>query len=75
MEFASKIPVVERGPAGSGVFGATISTAPERLGGAVLGNIGREPFLMIFSQDRDSGCSAPILPGPLPGVRFPLGDS
>jgi len=27
------------GPAGSGVFGATISAAPERLGGAGLGNI------------------------------------
>jgi hypothetical protein len=39
---SSQFPVVEGGPAGSGVFGATISTAPERLGWAVLGNIGRE---------------------------------
>jgi hypothetical protein len=38
-EFASKIPVAEGGPAGSEVPGATISAAPERLGGAVLGDI------------------------------------
>ncbi len=29
MDVAPKIPVVEGGPAGSGVFEATISTAPE----------------------------------------------
>jgi len=39
MDVASQIPVVEGGPAGSGVCEATISTAPEQLGGAVLGNI------------------------------------
>ena len=39
MDVASKIPVVEGGPAGSGVLEATISTAPEQHGGAALGNI------------------------------------
>jgi hypothetical protein len=39
MGVASKIPVLEGGPAGSGVFEATISTAPERPGGAGLGKI------------------------------------
>jgi hypothetical protein len=39
MGVASKIPVLERGPAGSGVIEATISAAPERPGGAVLGEI------------------------------------
>jgi hypothetical protein len=39
MGVASQIPVVEGGPAGSGVLEATISAAPERLGGAVLGSI------------------------------------
>jgi hypothetical protein len=39
MDIASKIPVVEGGPAGSGVFEATISTPPERHGGAALGSI------------------------------------
>jgi hypothetical protein len=39
MGFASTIPVLEGGPAGSGVLEATISAAPERLGGAGLGDI------------------------------------
>jgi hypothetical protein len=38
-ELSSQIPVVEGGPAGSGVFKATISAATEQLGGAALGNI------------------------------------
>jgi hypothetical protein len=47
MDIASKIPVVEGGPAGSGVLEATISAAPERLGGAALGNILKKRFLKI----------------------------
>jgi hypothetical protein len=47
MDVASKIRVVEGGPAGSGVIGATISAAPERLGGAGLGNILEKHFSKI----------------------------
>jgi len=39
MVVASKIPVVEGGPAGSGIIEATIRSATEQLGGALLGNI------------------------------------
>ena len=46
-DIASQIPVVEGGPAGSEVFEATISAAPERLGGAVLGNILEKHFSKI----------------------------
>jgi len=47
MPLSSQIPVVEKGPAGSRVFAATISDAPERPGGAGLGNIFRKCFLRI----------------------------
>ncbi len=50
MDIASKIPVVEGGPAGSGVFGATISTATERLGGAVLGENRERALLRYFAE-------------------------
>ena len=40
-------PVREGGPAGSGVYEATISAAPERLGGAALGK-NKENFAGLF---------------------------
>jgi hypothetical protein len=39
IDIASKIPVVEGGPAGSGVVEATIRSMAERLGAILLGNI------------------------------------
>jgi hypothetical protein len=73
-DIVSKIPVLEGGPAGSGVFVATISAAPERPGGAVLGeNMERAP-LGYFAEVRlrvspPSFCrSAPKSPLPAAGV-------
>jgi hypothetical protein len=39
MDVASQIPVVEGGPAGSGVYEATIRSLAERLGARLLGDI------------------------------------
>jgi hypothetical protein len=52
MDVALKIPVVEGGPAGSGVFEATISTDPEQHGGAALGNILKELLLRCLAGSR-----------------------
>jgi len=72
MVVASKIPVVEGGPAGSGVFEATISAAPERLGGEALGNIGIEPFLMIFRRTGTPGTPSRSCLVRSPGIRSPF---
>ena len=47
MDIASQMPVVEGGPAGSGVFEATISAAPELHRGAALGDIMKKRLLKI----------------------------
>jgi len=49
---SSKAPVQEGGPAGSGVFGTTISAAPERPGGAVLGENKERALLGHFAEVR-----------------------
>jgi hypothetical protein len=41
----------EGGPAGCGVYGAAISAAPERPGGAVLRRPRTKRFLKIFRRD------------------------
>jgi len=70
---SSKAPVQEGGPAGSGVFGTTISAAPERPGGAVLGEIKKELFPDISQKSgsvylRRPFCrSAPQSPLPAAG--------
>jgi hypothetical protein len=66
MGVASKIPVLEGGPAGSGVLEATISAAPERLGGAGLGNILKECSSKIFRRSPALCISAVLLPGRYP---------
>jgi len=55
-------PSVEGGPAGSEVPEATISAAPERLGGAVLGKIGRSTLSPSFAEIRLRVCSGRFLP-------------
>jgi hypothetical protein len=50
MGVASKIPVVEGEPAGSGVVEATIRSMAERLGAILLGNIFVKCFLRIFRR-------------------------
>src|SRR5512141_1185756 len=50
--FRPKAPVREGGPAGSGVSEATISAAPERPGGAVLGENKDRALLGYFAETR-----------------------
>jgi hypothetical protein len=52
MGFASTIPVLEGGTAGSGVLEATISAAPERLGGAGLGKTEERVIFGYFAEVR-----------------------
>jgi len=63
-------PSVEGGPAGSGVFVATSSAAPERHGGAVLGEIKKELFPDISQKSGSMYLRRPSA-GPLPRVRSP----
>jgi uncharacterized membrane protein YeiH len=53
---------VERGPAGSGVFEATIRSATERLGGALLRDILRKRSFMIFRRNPALCIAAGFLP-------------
>ncbi len=70
-----KAPVREGGPAGSEVFGATISAAPERPGGTVLGETKERALLGYFAEVRlrvspPSFCRfAPKSPLPAAGAR------
>jgi len=63
-------PVREGGPAGSGVYEATIRAAPEPPGGAVLGEI-KERALSDISQKSGSVYLRRPSAGPLPRVRYP----
>jgi hypothetical protein len=53
---------VEGGPAGSGVLGATIRIAAERLGAAILRNILRKPSFMTFRRNPALCIDAGFLP-------------
>jgi uncharacterized membrane protein YeiH len=53
---------VERGPAGSGVFEATIRSATERLGGALLRDVLRKHSVMIFRRNPALCIAAGFLP-------------
>jgi len=73
MDITPTTPVAERGPAESGVLEATISDAPQRLGGAALGDILRKGFLTIFRRIEASGAQprfCRVAPqSPLPAAR------
>jgi hypothetical protein len=62
MGIASKIPVLEGGPAGSGVREATISAAPERPRGAVLGETKKVLFKDISQKSASVSAPADFCP-------------
>jgi len=62
-------PSVEGGPAGSGVLEATISAAPEKHVGAVLGKNNKKAFFGYFAEVRFR-VSPPDFCRPLTSVRF-----